>query len=432
MQYIKLIPLGLALVFMNGCSDESGSGSSKHSQASHSHSHKKQQEQYVCPMHPQITSDKPSTCPICGMDLVPAGDLEDSEDGALTGNGSTTKTGMESKGSTTEKDMGGSHTEKPGVPRDGMAPKETSNSDMPAKALEVQNQTATQPNTHTNVKLSLDKQQMIGVKLDTISKRRLFKTIRAPGRVAFDPELYTAQSEYLEALKQWKRVKNSPIASVKRSTGEMIRSTKIRLKLLGLSESEINRLEKKGAQTEGLLFSGKGQENYVYADVFEVDLPIIRKGQSVEITANFLQGRKLFGLVASVDEVINPATRTAKVRIKLSKETEAVRPESYVNVAIYAPIGEYLTVPIDAIMDTGRETFVFIKRSQKRFEPIVVSVIQETEDYAAISGPVQSGDSVVIGGNFMLDSESRLKSVIRKQIKASRSSSKKTNTNHQH
>ena len=119
---------------------------------------------------------------------------------------------------------------------------------------------------------------MIGVKTRKAKRKKLFKSIRAPGRIAFDPELYTTQSEYLEALKQWNNVKDSPISDVKENTRQMILSSKIRLRVLGLSDGQIKSLARKGSQSEGLLVSGKGQDSWIYADIFEVDLPYIKKG----------------------------------------------------------------------------------------------------------------------------------------------------------
>ena len=171
-------------------------------------------------------------------------------------------------------------------------------------------------------------------------------------------------------------------------------------------------MAQKGFQSEGLLVSGKGQDSWIYADIFEVDLPYIKKGLSAQITANFLQGKILPAKVISVDQVINPDTRTAKVRIQLLKKDDSIRPESYVNVTIFAPAGEHTSVPLEAIMDTGREIFVFVKKDEGRFEPRKVNMILETDNDAAISKGLIPGEEVVIGGNFMLDSESRLKAVI--------------------
>ena len=304
-------------------------------------------KQYICPMHPQIKSEHPGSCPVCGMDLVLATDQEQE-----------------------------SHDE------------------------------------HDHIGLSLSKQQMIGVVTAKVERRKLFKSIRLPGRVAFDPELYTAQSEYLNALRQWRQVKKSPSRSVVENTRQMIESSKIRLKVLGLSDGQIQELKNKGTQTEGLLVSGRGQDNWIYADVFEMDLPWMKKGLKAEITGSVLQGKALGGEVISVDRVIDPRTRTAKVRIRLVSENSLLRPESYVEVTILSPLGEQTAIPREAMMDTGREIFVFIKKEEGRFTPRKISILLETDRYVAVAEGVVPGEEVVVGGNFMLDSESRLKAVI--------------------
>ena len=356
----------------------------------------KKVSQYTCPMHPHIMSDKPGRCPICGMDLVPVDDDDDHKGHDHTKHSSSSNKELVIKNETLTKNE---------ITKKNKANHKTT------KAHGEENETL---KAHVDIKLSLRKQQMIGVEIDKAQKKKLFKSIRAPGRIAFDPELYTTQSEYLEALKQMRRVKKSPIKAVQENTRQMINSAKIRLQVLGLSNSQIEELAKKGTQTEGLLVSGKGQNNWIYADVYEVDLPFITKGLSVQITANFLQGKTLPGKVISVDQVINPNTRTAKVRIQLLKSDSSIRPESYVNVNIFAPVGEHISVPIEAVMDTGRESFVFVRRGEGKFEPIKVNVILETDNEAALLGKIVPGDEIVVGGNFMLDSESRLKSVIRK------------------
>lgn len=365
-----------------------------------SNENNKKKNLYFCPMHPNIKSDHPGQCSVCGMDLVLAQEDEKStsfteQDHSDHHHGSTSEN--------IEKDD-----------RENIHPSSKKNST---------------PKNHSTVQLRLEKEQMIGVKIEKAIKRKLFKEIQAPGRIAFDPDLYTAQSEYLEAIKQWQRVKNSPLAEVKRNSQEMIRSSKIRLRILGLSSDQISAIARKGRLSEGLLVSGK-DKNWVYADIFEMDLPYIGKDLSAEISANFLQGRKLPAKVISVDEVINAQTRTAKVRLQLLNNKESIRPQSYVNVKILAPLGEHLAVPIEALMDTGREIFVFVKAGKGKYEPRKVRVTLETSRYAAISHGILEGEEVVVGGNFMLDSESRLQSVIKNT--QNQSPSKDSSSGHNH
>jgi len=222
---------------------------------------------YVCPMHPQIRQNEPGRCPICGMDLI----LSESE---------------------------AEHQE------------HTSGS--------AAEQGSTIPLGHAGFRLNLEREQLIGVKTGLVEKRELFREIRAPGRVAFDPELYTAQSEYQEALKQLARVKESPLADVRHSAERMVESAKLRLKILGLSDKQILALGKAEPGSPSLLLQGAGENVWVYAEVFEMDLPFIKPGLTAQISATFLAGKPLSGTVVSVDRVLNPATRTAKVRITVS------------------------------------------------------------------------------------------------------------------
>lgn len=310
---------------------------------------------WTCPMHPQIKKDSPGQCPICGMNLVLA-------------------------------EGGHDH----------------SSAEIDATTL---------PAGHAPFQLSGPRQQMIGVKLGTAEKKPLFKTIEASGRVAFDPELYTAQNEYIEAVKQLSRVQDSPIAEVKHSAQRMVESAKLRLKILGLSDSQIRSLSTKESAGSSLLIPTPGENLWIYAEVFEMDLPSVQAGQSVKISGGSLGAQEIPGKVVSVDRVINPNTRAAKVRIQALSSRTNLRPEAFVNATILSPLDEQITVPFDAVLDTGKEAWVFVAGPNGTFNPRKVTIKFRAGDEVAIAGGLSDGEKIVTSANFLIDSESRLKAV---------------------
>lgn len=314
-----------------------------------------QQQIWTCPMHPQIRKDGPGKCPICGMDLVRAG-------AALDEN--------------------------------------------------TQGHDLSRPAGHASIQLSEARRQLIGVQLGTVERKPLFKSIDGPGRVAFDPELYTAQNEYLEAVRQVARVQDSPIAEVKRSATRMLDSAKIRLKVLGLSDQQIKNIASSQNTATSLLIPSPGDSLWIYADVFEMDLPSVKPGLAAKIRGGSLGASELTGKVVSVDRVINPDTRTAKARIQLIGARPNLRPESFVNVSILAPLGEQITVPFNAVLDTGNESWVFLSKDDGTIEPRLVTIRFQAGEEVALGPGFQGGERIVTSANFLVDSESRLKGAL--------------------
>lgn len=329
-------------------------------------------EFWTCPMHSQVKQSGPGECPICGMDLV-------------------------------KKTLSAPHHEH----HDSAASQSQAQPQAQSQVSPPQNEL---PTGHDRFELSLPQQQLIGVKTGKVTRRALFNEIRAPGRVAFDPELYTAQSEYQEALQQLQRVSASPLADVRHSAARMVESSKMRLKILGLSDAQISALATgKGTSDSQLLLPQSGGGNWIYAEVSEMDLHSITPGLEVEITASSLQGSALKGKVVSVDRILNTTTRTAKVRIEVPQAKQTLRPETYVDTKILAPLGNLLAVPFDAVFDTGKETWVFIAEGNGKFSPRLVRVQLHAGDWIAIESGLKEGDSIVTSANFLIDSESRLR-----------------------
>jgi membrane fusion protein, copper/silver efflux system len=114
----------------------------------------------------------------------------------------------------------------------------------------------------------------------------------------------------------------------------------------------------------------------------------------------------------SVDPILDPATRTARVRALLSVPQAELRPETFVTARIHVPLGRVLAVPKDAVMDTGEHRIVFVVGGEGRFTPHAVTLGREADDAWEVLGGLEAGDEVVTSANFLIDSESRFRAAL--------------------
>lgn len=293
---------------------------------------------YHCPMHPQIIADKPGQCPICHMDLQK---VEGDEK----------------------------------IPQGG-------NYGMEGRAA---------------FSLSQERQQLIGVTSTLVEKKSLIHEIRSNGRVAFDPDLYTAIEEY---------------RLIKDQSPALLQSSKTKLKLMGLSEDQIRELSKSSQNSLDLLLP-KGNV-WVYAEVFEYEMTGLRPGALLEVESPFFPGKTFLGHVASISPVVNTPSRTIRLRGTVPDPGGILRPDTFLNVTIKVDFGKKLVIPEDSVLYSGEKKYVFILKENGRFEsrPIQTGVLTR-EFYEILSG-LQEGERVVTGANFLIDSESRLRSVLEK------------------
>ncbi len=150
---------------------------------------------------------------------------------------------------------------------------------------------------------------------------------------------------------------------------------------------------------------------WILADVYEADLPFVQAGQMAQVTLSS-SGQSWTGRVTFVAPVVDEATRTAKVRVELPNPAGLLKPEMYVNVTLQKPVGEVITVPDSAVMQTGTRSIVFVQTAPGQFAPREVQTGAKAEGLYQIRSGVQPGETVVVDANFLVDSESRLKSAI--------------------
>jgi len=438
----KILVLTLLILFISaavaisGCNQAASSAKTEHGKAV-----------YYCSMHPSYTSDKPGDCPICNMKLVkkenaqPLSDITAIavKDICIEHNCTMKDCGMRVK--TTLKPG-----EKVSCPICGEFIT-TANS----KLVEVSNQTApvkkerkilhyrnpmnpevTSPVpmkdqmgmdyvpvyeeeksqagfTGPTVTISPEKQQLIGVKTEPVKKINLSKIMNASGKIAYDPDLVITQQEFIQALSNKDELKGEEFKDVIARVQSLIDASKNKLKLLGMSDDEITDLEKTRKAQTNLYLPAKGENVWAYISIYEYEIGLVKKEDLVEIEAVAYPGEIFQGKVVSINRVLDPATRTNQVRAEVLNPEDKLKPEMFVNAKIKIELGERLAVPEAAILDTGLRKIVYVSREGGVLESREIIAGQKAEGYYEVLKGLEEGDVVVTSGNFLVDSESKLK-----------------------
>jgi membrane fusion protein, copper/silver efflux system len=148
---------------------------------------------------------------------------------------------------------------------------------------------------------------------------------------------------------------------------------------------------------------------WVQGEVFERDLPAVRLGQRVNATFEALPGTVRTGRITFIDPVINPDTRTARVRVALANGDLALKPGMYATLTAQAhEAANALSVPRNAVLSTGERNVVFVKRPDGMLEPREVTVGMAGEHQVTILRGLSMGDTVVASATFLVDAESNL------------------------
>ena len=259
------------------------------------------------------------------------------------------------------------------------------------------------------VYVSPERQQMIGVTTEPVKRRQLKTVIDSVGKVAYDPGLFVAQEEYLQALSTRDRLGSGAMAEVGERARSLIEAARKKLLLLGMSEQGIDGLEKQGAPQENLYLPGKDETAWVYINVYEYEIGMVKEHLGVEITTNAYPGETFSGIVSALSPVINKETRSMQVRTVVQDPGHKLKPEMFVNASIGIDLGEKLAVPESAVLDTGARKIVYVVKDDS-FEQREIRIGARTDNYYEILSGVTEGEMVVTSGNFLVDSESRMKS----------------------
>jgi len=416
---------------------------------------------WTCSMHPEVRLDKPGLCPKCGMQLIPA---RPSDEGRASGM---------RRFSTSEQ----------------------------AKAL-MDIETAVVERKFVTAEI-----RMVG-KVDYDETRFRYITAWVPGRLdrlyvdftgipvrkgdhmvyIYSPELYSAQEELLQALASASKLQQSQVDILREKAGLTVDAAREKLRLLGLTAEQVAEIEKRGTPSDhltiyapisGIVIHKNAQEGmyvntgtriytvadlsqvWVKLDAYESDLMWLRYGEKVEFTTVSYPGEIFTGTISFIDPILNPQTRTVKVRLDVPNEDGKLKPEMFVKAVVRVQVaaggrvmvpqlaGKWicpmhpsviksspgqceicgmplvrteslgyvsvdvrtadkpLVIPVSAALVTGTRAVVYVEvpdQPKPTYEGREIVLGPRAADYYLVRHGLREGEQVVVKGNFKIDS----------------------------
>ena len=261
----------------------------------------------------------------------------------------------------------------------------------------------------------------------------------------YSPQLVTAQDEYLDAYHNLKMLPENSDPVLKQNLENVLHSARTRLEYFDISDDQIATLEQSGQVTKTMVIRSPyegfvidkhvldgtevkpGMQMYTIAnlstlwiqsEIYESELPWVKEGQTVTMTLPYFPGESFKGKVDYIYPVLETKSRTITVRIVVPNKDMRLKPGMYANVTIQAePVKQVVAVPQEAVLFSGERTLVFVDLGNGRFAPRDVTVgIESGDDYYQIKKGLKPGETIVLSGQFLLDSESRLQEGIAKML----------------
>jgi RND family efflux transporter MFP subunit len=362
------------------------------------------------PMHPAYTSDKPGIAPDCGMALVP----KYADDQALARMPSGTITISPEK-----QVLAGVRT--------AIVERKPLVRDIRTTAQIVADETRI---AHVHVKVAgyVDK-----VYVDFVGQ--LVKKGQ-PLFTLYSPDLVSTQEEYLIAKRGNATLGSAPFQEIADGSQSLLQSARERLKLWDISDDQIKELDATGKVSKDLTFyspiTGFVTDRKVFpqtsvtpdtelytvsdlstvwadVDIYEYEVPFVHLGQRVTLTLSYSPGKTYTGNISYVYPTVDPQTRTVKVRVQLPNPGFFLKPQMFADAQVRVDYGTKILVPEEAVLDSGTEQHVFVVHQGGVFEPRKVTVGPVVDNNAVILSGLKPGETIVVSGNFLIDSESGLK-----------------------
>ena len=412
------------------------------------------QEIWTCPMHPQVRNPGPGKCPLCSMDLIK---LEENQLGE-----------RQIELSAYARKMANIQTR--------LVEKRIVEKEIRLSGTVVMDET----------KVSIISSRFPG-RLDKLYVDYTGITVNKGDHLVYiySPEMLTAQEELLQAKKAVKSLKDSQLDSIRKTTQATLDASREKLRLWGVDAAQIKKIEERGvvsdhftinAPSGGIVIQKNAKEGiyvktgtpiykiadlstvWVTLDVYESDMQWLRYGQRVELHSNSFPGEKFYGKVAFIDPLINPKTRTLKMRVNIKNKSLKLKPGIFVTATVISKIAKNnkvvdpslkgkwigpmhpeivkdeagkcdicgmklvqaedlgytsaedaeaaLVIPATAALITGKRAVVYVQSptNESIFEGREIVLGHRAGDYYIVKSGLEVGEKVGVNGNFKLDS----------------------------
>ncbi len=398
MKTLIIFTIFLFSLSVTGCSDnDKSAGKSSSDTTAHV------EDYYTCPMHPSVRSDRPGACPVCGMALVKKTSLKEATTDELAALG-----------------------------RVSLSPTQRVIANISTARAEQR---------------SLSKPISAAGIVDFAESHRALVTARFRGRIErlfvdfpgaevrkgeplfelYSPDLVAAQQDLL--LAQRAQSDSSGQFSFVAASREKLRTH------FGMTNDQIDRLAHEGEPRTTLAFTApqpgtvlskevvEGQyvdegtvlyeiadlsTVWVYIDVYEQEMRFVKRGQDVSFTTESYPGEQFTGRVTFIDPVMNPETRTVRVRTEASNSAGKLKPKMFVQASFSVHIPSSLVVPRSAVLSMGSRAAVWVEAQPNVFEPRTIITGAATDEWIQILDGLREGESVAVTGGYLIDSESKL------------------------